>query len=165
MLPGDQRRRTTKPIDADRSRAVHFLKEMAAEGKLSSRELDEKIELAWRARSLAELDAVTSGFSGTAHARSEVALAHELKAASVPRRQRSYLEKTLWYTGGWLVLWIVVWAVTGAGTVWLWLILVTSAVGLALRLARGERGRRRQRAGLSGRRRPHASSRDGQSTW
>lgn len=118
-----------------------MLRAHAAEGRLSGRELEDRVELAFRAGTIDDLNALLAGLDGSSRLAAGVVLAEGIPAAPPRRRKRSFVERQLWYTGAWLVLWVVVWAFTGAGLEWLLLILLSSAGGLTFRLARGERRR------------------------
>lgn len=141
IVPGDPRRRQTKPTDVDRSRAAQLLRIHAEEGRLSSRELDEAIERVYRAATLADLDQLVGGMEGTGRIKAEVVMSQGLETSRPARRPRSFLERQLIYSGAWLALWVIIWAVTGFGDIWFALIALCSLSGFAFRLARGDRGR------------------------
>ncbi len=97
------------------------------------------MEEVFRAKTLAELDAVLSSTAPSARVQADFILAHGLEAPTSRKKQRSFLERQLWYSGILLVLWIAVWLATGMGFEWFILILLTGATGFAWRLARGDR--------------------------
>jgi len=140
VVPGDPRRRNVRPTDLDRARTIELLRAHFAEGRLSSGRLDEQMARAYAAGSLAELDGLVSQYEGNVRLNADVLLAHGLSTPG-GKRQRSFLERQLIYTGIFLAFWIAVWAVTGAGLIWLMLIVVMAAIGFTIRLARGDRGR------------------------
>lgn len=115
--------------DAERERTATLLRDHAAAGRLTPEELDERLDAAYAARTVAELDA----------------LAHDLPAsATVPPARRRALdrpgarERTL-HLIGWVVLVNLacnaVWLATGADGDWWpkWVLLVT-AIRLAFQL-------------------------------
>jgi hypothetical protein len=138
-LPGDPKRARTEPTEVDRARVVGLLRSQAGEGRLSSRGLDDAMEEVFRAKSLAELDAVLSSTGPSARVQADFILAHGLEAPTSRKKKRSFLERQLWYSGILLVLWIIVWLATGMGFEWFILILLTGATGFAFRVARGDR--------------------------
>ena len=56
----EPRDRSVRASDADRERAADLLREQAGEGRLEPDELEERLERAFKARTLADLDAVTA---------------------------------------------------------------------------------------------------------
>lgn len=118
---------------------IALLRAQREEGTLSSGELDERIELAYRARTLGELDDLAQSAAVAPHLQAQVLLAHGLATPTTPKRKRSFLERQLIYSGGVFLFWVVVWAVTGMGLIWFLLLVLTTAAGFTLRIARGER--------------------------
>jgi Domain of unknown function (DUF1707)/2TM domain len=89
--------------DADRERAAERLRAATAEGRLTSEELEERLETAFSARTDAELEQLV---------------------ADVPAPARPVARPRLWdsehvraYVGTMLLL-IAIWALTGAGYFW-----------------------------------------------
>ncbi len=132
-----------RPNDYDRSRVARILRANADEQRLSTRELEERLEHAYRAKTLSELDAVIADLDGTKRLDAGVVMAMGLPV-SPARKRASFLQRQIMLTGAFLLFWIVLWAVTGAGTEWLVLIVVSSATGLTFRLARGDRAKSRR---------------------
>jgi hypothetical protein len=63
-VPADPR--TLRAADSDRDRVAELLRQAAAEGRITFDELDERISLAYAAKTFADLDAITSDLPGTA---------------------------------------------------------------------------------------------------
>jgi hypothetical protein len=61
-VPADPRR--LRVADADRDRAAEMLRQAAAEGRLTFDELDERVSLAYAAKTFADLEALTSDLPG-----------------------------------------------------------------------------------------------------
>jgi Domain of unknown function (DUF1707) len=61
-VPADPRH--LRVADTDRDRAAELLRQAAAEGRITFDELDERISLAYAARTFADLDALTSDLPG-----------------------------------------------------------------------------------------------------
>jgi len=139
-VPGDSRRRDARATDLDRARVVELLRAHWAEGRLSSRELDERMGKAYGATSLADLDALVSGLEGTVRLNADVLLTHGLTTTSF-KRERSFLERQLIYAACFFAFWVVILLATGSSLLWYVLALVGSATGFAFRLARGDRPR------------------------
>ncbi len=102
---------TLRASDADRERVVDGLRSHAAEGRLEAEELAERVEAAYRSKTLAELDELT---------RDLPALEPERPAAparSSGRGNRALREHVRTYL---LVnaLLIAIWALTGADYFW-----------------------------------------------
>jgi hypothetical protein len=58
--PGDQRRASLRASDADREQLVEQLRQHHTEGRLTLEELTERTERAYAARTLGDLDALTT---------------------------------------------------------------------------------------------------------
>ena len=56
----DTRERSMRASDADRDRVADHLREAAGEGRLEQEELEQRLEAAFGARTLADLDALTA---------------------------------------------------------------------------------------------------------
>jgi hypothetical protein len=94
--------------DADRDRIAERLRAAAAEGRLTSEELEERLETAFSARTEAELESLVA----------------DLPAASVSMPPAGRHERRPWdsdhvraYLGVSLML-VAIWALTGAGYFW-----------------------------------------------
>ncbi len=61
-VPADPRR--LRVADADRDRAAELLRQAAAEGRITFDELDERLSLAYAAKTFADLEALTSDLPG-----------------------------------------------------------------------------------------------------
>lgn len=61
-VPADPRR--LRVADADRDRAAEVLRQAAAEGRITFDELDERVSLAYAAKTFADLEALTSDLPG-----------------------------------------------------------------------------------------------------
>jgi hypothetical protein len=61
-VPADPRR--LRVADADRDRAAELLRQAAAEGRITFDELDERVSLAYAAKTFADLEALTSDLPG-----------------------------------------------------------------------------------------------------
>ena len=139
MLPGDLRRRSEPANEADRLRTVEVLRSVASEGGLSSIELSDRVELAFRARSLGELDALTEGLSSSPEGRAALIMSGALSPGPKRRRRRSFVERQLLLAGAFLVFWVLVCALTHSSAIWYLVTILGSLTGLCYRLARGER--------------------------
>ena len=93
----------------------------------------------FRASSLAALDALVTRVDSSARVQADFVLAHGIEPPRPRKRERSFLERQLWYSGAFLVFWVAVWLVTGMGLIWFVLILLTVATGFTYRIARGDR--------------------------
>jgi hypothetical protein len=89
--------------DADRDRAAERLRAATAEGRLTSEELEERLERAFSARTDAELERLVADLPAPA------------RAVVRPRRWDS--EHVRAYVGVMLLL-VAIWALTGAGYFW-----------------------------------------------
>jgi hypothetical protein len=96
--------------------------------------VDEQLELAFRAKTVAELDAVLTGLPSSPHVAAGVVMAHGLPiVASAPPKP--------WWHGmaAWSlavnVLWVVVWFITGGPVGWLALAIVSSTIAFTVRFA------------------------------
>jgi Domain of unknown function (DUF1707)/2TM domain len=98
--------------DADRERIAERLRTAAAEGRLTSEELEERLERAFSARTEAELEPLVADLPEA--------------AGATPRRERRRLwdsEHVRLYVGVSIML-VAIWALTGAGYFWpIWPIL------------------------------------------
>jgi hypothetical protein len=95
--------------DADRERVAERLRTAAAEGRLTSEELEERLEHAFSARTETELEPLVADVPKPARA--------------VPRRRRWDSEHVRAYVGVSIML-VAIWALTGADYFWpIWPIL------------------------------------------
>lgn len=127
-------------------RVIELLKAHHLEGSLSSRELDERIELAFRARTLDELDLLHLGIGRRPMARSEAISSFGLAVERPARKRRSFLEQQALWAGAFLLFSLAVCALTRASALWYGATFVFSLLGFTWRIARGER-----RGGAGGR--------------
>jgi len=154
----------TRASDADRDRAAAALREHLAAGRLSIEEFDERLDKAYAAKTLGELDQVMADLPAAGPGQLPDAPA-DRPAASLPPASRrppgpvqagpgrfSPAWRTAW--GSWLAISLVVfviWLASGAsgGPWFLWVALVLGAVLLVRSLtgapARRERGPARPR--------------------
>jgi Domain of unknown function (DUF1707) len=92
-----------RAADSDRERVADRLRDAAADGRLDSDELEERLERAFGARTYAELDALVADLPSPARERRRP-----------PRRRGAPLRALVWVS----VLLIAIWAVSGAGYFW-----------------------------------------------
>jgi len=118
-------------------RFVSFVRKQAGDGRLSSRELEERIERIFRAKSVQDLEAVVADLPGASVLSIDSAIAGE---SLKPRRQGSWLRRLVIYTVVVDALGVIVWAFTGGGVIWLLLLFMFSAVVFTFRVTR--RGKR-----------------------
>ena len=90
--------------DADRERIAERLRAATAEGRLTSEELEERLESAFSARRGAELEPLVADLPAPA-------------ARTVARRERWDSDHVRAYVGVSIML-IAIWALTGAGYFW-----------------------------------------------
>jgi len=135
---GDPRRARTAPTEADRVRAVNTIRRHGDDGLLSRREVEERIEGTFRAKTLADLDAVVSGLASAPHIAAEMVLTHGLPTAPGPRERRWWHGIVLWTV---LIdlLWIVIWIFTGGAAAWLVLAILSTLIAFTIRLVRRHR--------------------------
>lgn len=145
-MRGGNERRSSGVTELERARAVNILRAAADEGKISARELDERLEIVYRSSSKDEVDGLLSDL-GTVRPMSADAILALALAPPAPKGDREWRRGQLAIGAVWLIFWVVVWALTGGGLIWLVLLVGASAAGLALRLARGP-ARRTGRASL-----------------
>lgn len=99
-------RRDMRASDADRERAAERLRRAAAEGRLDTDELEERLEAALGARTYAELEAVVADLPRSPRPR---------RAGASRRRRRGVFRRGFVAIS---VLLIAIWALTGAGYFW-----------------------------------------------
>ena len=134
--------------DAGRMRFVQFVRKQAAEGKLSSTEVDDRVEQIFRARSVIELELAISDLPGARAISLDAAIAGDWQSKTA--RSGSWLRRLVIYTLVADVLGVILWATTGGGLVWLVLLFMCSLVVLVFRVSRrgqsivGFRSRRRR---------------------
>jgi hypothetical protein len=133
--PGDQRRASLRASDADRERFVEALRQHHLDGRLTAKELAERTERAYAARTLGDLDALATDLPPL-HPPAPAAPAPPPRApaagppsgARPPGARRAAAKAALLRTALWFGLlsavMLVVWAATGADYFWpLWPIL------------------------------------------
>jgi Domain of unknown function (DUF1707) len=94
-----------RAADSDRERVADRLRDAAAEGRLDSEELEERLERALRARTYAELEALMADLP---------APAREHRRPRRRRGARRTLRGLVWVSA----LLIAIWALSGAGYFW-----------------------------------------------
>jgi len=134
----DPRRAKIVPTELDRKLAADTIGRHHDEGRLSSREMEERIEQAFRARTLGELDAVVADLPRSAHIAADMVLTHGLPA-SAPARQRPWWHGVVLYTAVVDLALIGLFAATGGAAVWLVLAIIATTATFLLRLARSRR--------------------------
>ncbi len=135
----DPRRARTPISETDRSMASEMVKRHYAEGLLSSREADEKLEQVFRARTRTELDLVLSGLSRPAHVVADMVSVHGIAPTYSPKKARPFWQVPALIALGGIVLWLLVWIVTGGSVVWLVLTVLMTLAAFAFRLGRSYR--------------------------
>jgi hypothetical protein len=111
--------------DADRERLINELNEHTAEGRLSTDELEERLEAAYSARTKAELDRLREDLPETPR-----------QVAQLHRERRAHLTRRMFQeTGGSIGLFVIctaVWLVSGSGRTGFWPVWVLVIVGVSL---------------------------------
>ena len=118
-------------------RFVQFVRQQAADGRLSSAELEERIEQIFRAESVMALEAVVADLPGASVLSIDAAIAGEWQK---PVRGGSWLRRLVIYTVIVDALGVLLWAFTGGGLVWLVLLFMCSAAVFAFRVTRRGKG-------------------------
>lgn len=133
---------TTRASDADRDRIAAALSEHLAVGRLTIQEFDERLDKAYAAKTLDELDSLTADLPGTDL--DQVPEAMQRRSAASPPRGLRHLRGSIrpgqgrfspaWRAawGSWLTIslvFFVIWLVSGAsGAPWfLWVVLPLGA--------------------------------------
>jgi hypothetical protein len=118
-------RRELRASDEERERTAATLREAHAEGRLETHELDERVGLAYRARTRGDLAALVRDLPGVHRARMRTFHRRAWRAAMV-----TYLTFNAWMVG--------IWAATGSHFFWpIWTLLPGGLALLGAR-ARGE---------------------------
>jgi hypothetical protein len=126
------------PTEARRMRVVRFVHQQADDGRLSTRERDERIERIFRAGSAAELDSVVADLPGASVLSLDAAIAGE--TWQKPARENAWFRRLVIYTLIVSAVGVAIWALTGGGLVWLVLLFMMSAAVFAFRVARRGKG-------------------------
>jgi len=113
---------------------VATLRRLATEGLLSRRELEERIEQAFRARTVAELDSVVSGLPYSPHVAADVVLAHGLTVAA-PKPQAPWWRGILVWSLALDALWVIIWFITGGAVGWLVLAIACTTIAFTFRFS------------------------------
>jgi hypothetical protein len=126
--PGDQRRASLRASDADREQLVEQLRQHHTEGRLTLEELTERTERAYAARTLGDLDALTTdlpaGSPGAGTAPAGAPGPDRPPAAAGQAAARAALLRSLLWNGLLSVVLLVVWAMSGSDYFWpIWPIL------------------------------------------
>ena len=157
-MPDDARIRAS---DADRDRAAAALREHLAAGRLTIEEFDERLDRAYAAKTLGELDELmadlpTSDFGQLPGSSLDRAAAGPMSAGrhpdwpiQAPPGRLSPARRTAW--GSWLAIALVlfvIWAASGAaGGLWfLWVVIPLGALILARSITGGPARRERRSA-------------------
>ena len=147
---GGSRRANAPPSEHERARAVATIRRCGSEGLLSTREVEEQIELAFRAKSVAALDSVVSGLPYTPQIAADVVLTHGLQAEA-SKAQAPWWRGILVWSLSLDVLWVIIWFITGGAVGWLVLAIAATMIAFTFRLS--SRYRRRLTAKPARRRR------------
>ena len=126
--PGDQRRASLRASDADREQLVEQLRQHHTEGRLTLEELTERTERAYAARTLGDLDALTTdlpaGSPGAGTAPAGAPGPDRPPAAAGQAAARAALLRSLLWNGLLSVVLLVVWAMSDRDSFWpIWPIL------------------------------------------
>jgi hypothetical protein len=109
--------------DADRDRAVALLREHHAAGRLTPDEFSERLDSAFAAKTVGEIDSLLRDLPGIDLYRLPDAQLTRQPRQSQPRRHRDAW-RAAW--GSWIsavVVFFVIWALTGHGYLWpLWIV-------------------------------------------
>ncbi len=130
--PRDPRRARIPVTEAERSRVLSSIRRCGSDGLLSARETEERLEQAFRARTLGELDAVVSALPYSAHIAAEVVLRHGIAVAAT-RADAPWWKGILLWSLGVDVFWVVVWLITGGAFGWLALAILTTTISFSFR--------------------------------
>jgi Domain of unknown function (DUF1707) len=157
----DAWRTRTPPDERDRSRACDTIHRYGADGLLTRRETEDRIEQVFRAKTLAALDAVIAQLPHAPHIKVDVVTTHGLESIyGLPRpKQRPWWHGIVMWSSFVSVVWIVVWLATGPthstlgipNTIWLvvtllgtWLIFSIRFVSRHRRVLQGKSPTRRR---------------------
>jgi len=146
---GDLKRASAAPTELDRDRALATIRRCGMEGLLSTREVEERIEEAFRARTVAQLRSLLASLPYSPHVSAEVVLSHGL-APAASKSNAPWWRGILAWSLALDVLWVVIWLVTGGAVGWLVLAIATTMTAFTFRLSRRYR---RQLTGKPPRRR------------
>jgi len=119
-------------------RVVRFVQQQANDGRLSTRERDERIERIFRAGSASELEAAVADLPGSSVLSLDAAIAGEVWQK--PARENAWFRRLVIYTLIVSAAGVAIWALTGGGLVWLVLLFMMSAATFAIRVARRGKG-------------------------
>ncbi len=121
-----------------------MLRRYGADGLLSRQEVDEGIEQVFRAKTLADLDALVARLPHAPHIRAEMVRTHGVESTYVrrPAKNRPWWRGTVIWSASASALWIIVWLVTGPtqdtfgipNITWLVLTLISTWVVFSIRL-------------------------------
>ena len=115
------RPRSVRASDADREQLTAELREHTVAGRLSTEELEERLQAAYAARTTADLDALRHDLPATPE---QIALSHRARRAHLVRR----MAQETGGSAGLFVICVVVWLSSGAhGQFWpVWVLLVVA---------------------------------------
>lgn len=122
------------PSESDRVRAVATIRGCGAHGLLSSRRVDEQLERAFRAKTLAELDTVLAALPSSPQIAAGVVMAHGLPIVA-PEPPKPWWYGILAWSLAVNVLWVVVWFITGGPVGWLVLAIASTMIAFTVRFA------------------------------
>lgn len=118
--------------DADRDRAASLLREHHAAGRLTAEEFSERLDKAFAAKTVGEIDGLLRDLpSVDLYRLPDAALTRQPRQAQPPRQHAGAWRAAFgsWFTST-LIL-FVIWALTGHGYVWpLWVVLPWGAIML-----------------------------------
>lgn len=149
LSPGDRRNGRAGVTEHDRARAIAAVRRCGADGLLSTREVEDRIEQMFRARKRADLDAALSGLPHSLHVAAEMFLTHGFTAHAAKPEAPWWRGILLWSLAV-DVFWVIVWLFTGGGAGWLVVGIVSTTIAFTFRLVARHR---RHLGGPSSRRR------------
>jgi hypothetical protein len=130
----DEAGRRRAPSEPDRARAIATIRACGTHGLLSNRQVDEQLEHAFRAKTVAELDAVLGALPRSPHVAAGVVMAHGLPIVA-PAPPKPWWHGIVAWAVAVNVLWVVVWFITGGPVGWLVLAVASSGIAFTVRFA------------------------------
>jgi hypothetical protein len=101
---------------------------------LSNREVEERIEQVFRARTSADLDAVLAGLPRAPHIAAEMVRSHGVLSPPAPATQRPWWHGIVIWSAGAEVFWIILWLIFGGSVGYLALAMVSTLTAFGIRL-------------------------------
>jgi hypothetical protein len=117
---------------------METIRRSGREGSLSSREVEERIEQVFRARTMSELDAVVAGVPLSPHVAADMVLTHGIPLPPTGPARPWWHGIVLW-TAIANSAWIVIWLIWGGSVGWLILGMASSMAAFLFRLVRRHR--------------------------